>query len=258
MHMSANTRFLILPVALLQLASAYIPNALGYPDIGTRATQDGIPPELPPGPFFAIWGIIFLAYIAFGIYALRNDTELSRTLSPPLVASGLVTALWMPSQQIIGNALLDLILLLPLIYFSWRAAFRFDQMRGLGGSPVKWVSDVLTGLLAGWASVAVSISVPRAGRELLGQGPTDSEWVAFLSVIAAVTLLAIMFKRYISQSLWFFAAAGWGLLGILLNNFLRTGYGYFGWITGAFALWLIFSRLRNGANGARRQTEHLN
>ena len=255
--MFANARFLILPIALLQLASAYIPNALGYPDIGTRATQDGIPPELPLGPFFSIWGIIFLAYVTFGLYALRNDTELSRQLSPPLAASGVVTAFWMPSQQIIGNSLLDLILLLPLVYFSWRAAFRFDQMRGMGGSPIKWTSDVLTGLLAGWASVAVSISVPKAGRDLLDQGPTDSEWVAFHSVVVTVAALVYAFRRYVSQGLWFYGAVSWGLLGILLNNFLRTGYGYFGWITGTFALWLIFSRLRKGANGARRETEIL-
>ena len=104
-------RFLLLPIALLQLVAAYVPNAWSYPSIGVRATQDGIPPELPLGMFFAIWGIIFLAYLVFGVYAARNDTELSRRLSGPLAASGVVTAIWMPSQQIIGHPVLDLLLL---------------------------------------------------------------------------------------------------------------------------------------------------
>jgi len=247
-----RSRYMLLPLAGLQLLAAYVPTALGYPSIGEQATRDGIPPELPLGHFFAIWGIIFIAYIAFGLYALRRDTELTRRLSGPLAASGLVTAFWMPIQQIIGNPAFDLILLGPLLYTSWLAAYRFDTMRGLGGSPIKWTADVLTGLLSGWASVAVAISVPRAGRYLLGQGPTDSEWIAFWSVLAVISIATFFYKRLISRTAWYYWAASWGLLGILLNNWQRTGFGYFGWITLFFGLWLVYRRASRGANGSIR------
>lgn len=243
-------RYTLLPIAALQLVAAYLPTALGYPSIGVRAIENGIPPELPLGPFFAIWGIIFLTYIVFGFYALRNETALAQRLSYPLAVSGIVTAGWMPVQQVLGHPVIDLILLFPLIWFSWLAAFRFDQMRGLGGSPIKWTIDVLTGLLSGWACVAVAISVPRAGRYVLGQGPTDSEWIAFWSVLAVISVATYIYKRRISRSLWYYGAAGWGLLGILLNNWLRTGFGYFGWITLFFGLWLIYRRYSRGAAGA--------
>lgn len=250
--MAKNARYLLLPIALLQLVSAYLPSALGFPPIGERATAMGIPPELPLGVFFAIWGIIFAAYVTFSIYALRANTYLTRQLSYPLAASGLVTALWMPVQQIIGQPVLDLILLGPLVYFSWLAAFRFDQMRGLGGSPIKWTSDVLTGLLSGWSAVAVAISVPRAWRDIMNQGPTDAEWFALWCVLGTIVLATFVFKRFVSRTLWYYAAATWGLLGILLNNWLRTGYGYLGWVTLFFALWILYRRLRGEANGSRR------
>jgi len=245
-----NPRFFLLPVAMLQLVSAYLPMQMGYPSIGTRATENGIPPELPLGPFFAIWGIIFLTYTLFGIYALRNDTELSRRLSGPLVASGLATAVWMPIQQIIANPVIDLVLLGPLIWYSWLAAYRFDTMRGLGGSPIKWTSDVLTGLLSGWATVAVAISVPLAWRYIFNQGPTDSEWLAFWSVLLTISIATWVYKDHISRTYWYYWAAAWGLLGILLNNWLRTGFGYFGWITLFFGVWLIYRRLTTVAYGA--------
>ena len=95
-------RKLLLPVAALQLLAAYVPTALELaPSIGERATADGIPPELPLGPFFAIWGVIFLAYISFAIYALRNETELTRRLSAPLAFSGPVsyTHLTLPTNR---------------------------------------------------------------------------------------------------------------------------------------------------------------
>ena len=242
----------LLPIALLLLAAAYLPTAMGYPSIGEQATADGIPPELPLGVFFSIWGPIFIAYISFGFYALRSRTELARRLSGPLAMSGLICAGWMPIQQILGEPVIDLLLLLPLLWSSWLAAYRFDTMRGLGGSPIKWISDVLTGLLSGWTVVAVSISVPRAARHALDQGPTDSEWIAFWSVLSVISIATYFYKRHISQSLWYYWAAAWGLLGILLNNATRTDFGYFAWITFFFGVWLLFRRFTQGANGARR------
>ena len=248
-----SARFLLLPIAMLQLLAAYLPGTLGAPSIGERATADGIPPELPLSIFFAIWGVIFLAYLVFGVYALRNDTELSRRLSGPLVAGGVATAVWMVVQQMIGHPVLDFFLLGPLVWYSWLAAFRFDRMRGLGGSPIKWTSDVLTGLLSGWATVAVAISVPRAGRYVLNQGPTDSEWIAFWSVLLTISMATWVYKDHISRTYWYYWAAAWGLLGILLNNWLRTGFGYFGWITLFFGAWLIYRRLTTIAYGAMEE-----
>ena len=244
-------RHLLAPIALLQLLAAYLPTALEIaPSIAERATKDGIPPELPLGPFFAIWGVIFLAYIVFAIYALRHDTELSRRLAKPLALAGLGTALWMPLQQIVGNPVLDLLALLPIGWVTWLAAYRFDTMRGLGGSAIKWTADVLTGLLSGWLTVAIAISVPRAGRYLLGQGPTDSEWISLWSVLAVVSTATWVYKRYISRTIWYYTAAAWGLLGIVMNNWLRTDFGYFLWITLAFGLWLIYRRWATGALGS--------
>jgi len=246
-------RKLLLPIAILQLLAAYLPTALNLgPSIGERATADGIPPELPPGSFFAIWGVIFLAYISFAIHALRHDTELTRRLSLPLAWAGLGTAIWMPLQQIIGNPMLDLLAILPIGYFTWLAAYRFDTMRGLGGSPIKWTADVLTGLLSGWLTVATAISVPRAGRYLMNQGPTDSEWISLWSVLAVISTATWIYKRRISRTLWYYYAAGWGLIGIVMNNWLRTDFGYFLWITLFFGLWLIYRRWSTGAAGASR------
>ncbi len=247
-----RARLFLLPIALIQLVAAYIPSMLGYPSIGEQATADGIPPELPLDIFFAIWGVIFLTYIGFGIHALRNESELARRLSGPLAMCGIITALWMPIQQILAQPVLDLILLFPFLWFSWLAAFRFDEMRGLGGSPIKWTTDVLTGLLSGWAVVAVAISVPRAARHMLNQGPTDSEWIAFWSVLAVISTATYVYKRRISRTHWYYWAAAWGLLGILLNNAWRTDFGYFTWITFFFGAWLVYRRFSRGANGARR------
>lgn len=247
-------RKLLLPMAFVQLLAGYIPNALNFgTPIGDRVTQNGIPPELPPGPFFAIWGIIFTAYFAFGIYAWRKDDELVRRLAAPLVFAGGINTIWMLSAQFLGSTVLETLILLPLIYFAWKAAWQFDTMRGMGGSLIKWTGDLLSGLLSGWAVVALSISVPRLWRELLGQGPTDYEWYSLWSVILTAQIATSIFRRRVSRTLWYYAALGWGIAGILTNNWTRTGYGFLGWIALLFGLWIIFRRLSAGATGAARR-----
>ena len=245
-------RFFLLPLALLQLLAGYVPAATGFgTDIGTRMTRDGIPPELPPGPFFAIWGIIFAAYLAFGLYALKRDNELVRRLAPPLALAGLSNVFWMLVAQTLAITLLETLILLPLIYGSWAAAWQFDTMRGMGGSVIKWVSDLLTGLLSGWAIVALSISLPRLGREFLGQGPTDSEWISLWVVVATISIGAWVYRLRISRTIWYYVAISWGVLGVIVNNWTRTGFGYFGWIALFFGGWLIYRRVTAGAYGAK-------
>ncbi|MEO1474951.1 MAG: hypothetical protein AAFS13_01100 [Pseudomonadota bacterium] len=249
--MSSSLRFFILPAALFQWLAGYVPRALNIgQSIGERTIADGIPPELPPGYFFAIWGVIFLAYTAFGIYALRHETELTRRLAAPLVAVGTLNGLWILSAEFIGNPLLDFALIIPPAIAAWMAAYRFDRMRGLGGSAIKWTADVLTGLLAGWLTVATAISVPRAGRYLFDQGPTDGEWIAIWAVVFVVAVGSYIFKRRISRSWWFYIAGCWGLAGIVVNNWTRTGFGYLGWVALIFAIVLVTRRLTRGANGA--------
>lgn len=242
--MPTNVRFTLLPIAIAQLLAGYIPPRFNLgTDIATRVTQDGIPPELPPGRFFAIWGIIFTAYFVVSLYALAKKNELVQRLSFPLMVAGLTNTVWMLAAQFIGSTLLETLILVPLVWASWTAAKEFDGMRGLGGSGIKWTSDLLTGLLSGWSVIALSISLPRLVRDLLGQGPTDMEWVSLWLVIFPLFGLTWAFRLKISQTGWYYVAICWGVLGIIVNNWTRTGYGYFGWIALIAGLWLVYRRL---------------
>ncbi|MDP3459347.1 MAG: hypothetical protein Q8S09_08745, partial [Hyphomonas sp.] len=47
-------------------------------------------------------------------------------------------------------------------------------------------------------------------------------WPMFWATFAVAGLAAWLFATRVSRSLWFFAALGWGFLGVVLNNWLRT------------------------------------
>ncbi len=246
-------RQLLAPIAVAAFAASMAPRIFDVgARIGDRAASRGIPPELPPPPFFAIlWGVIFFIYGGFAVHAWRSDARLVRRVAPPLAAAGLGAAVWMLATQFVGDIYLDFVLLFAVLGPAWIAARRFDRDRGLGGSPLKWSVDVLTGLFAGWSSVAVAISIPILIRNIAGLGASDYEWRMLWVVVGALAGMAWIAARWVTRSPWYFAAVGWGVLGIAMNNFLRTGMGWLAWAALLSGGLIVAIRAARGARGAR-------
>ncbi|MEM8615584.1 MAG: hypothetical protein AAGF20_01480 [Pseudomonadota bacterium] len=235
-------------VAIAQFGVPILPQLGLGESIGARAVGEGIPPELPLGPFFSIWGLIFLAYLGFALFALLRPTPMVKALSMPLLLAGLGNCVWMLSAQTLGLTLLDFVLLLPILAGSWWAAYRLDVAFDGIGEPL-WLMGLLVGLLAGWLSVAVSISVPEIVRAGLGRGATDQVWHSLWLALVPAALLAWTFASAISRNRWFFVALVWGLLGVALNNWLRMDQHFLAIATGIVGVIVVSRRVRFGARG---------
>lgn len=238
-------------LAILQPLSGALAPVLGVGTPIGAATRGLNAPEQPLPVFFAIWSLIFGAFLVFGLIAWRRREPWMLSVAKPLALAGLGNIVWMLSAQLVASQTLDFLLLFPIAAFSWLAAARFDRLRGMGGSPEKLVADAATGLLAGWILVAASISVPLVIRNFAGYGPTDFPWQMLWITLVSAAFGAWMFARYVSCSLWFFAALSWGLLGILANNWINTGMGWLAIITGVSGVLILALRLLRGADGIR-------
>lgn len=252
--MTALSRYALLPIAALQFLIPLLPQLGIGRDVGAAARADyaGLPPEQPLGAMFSVWGIIFTLFAIFAVYALRRNDTLVRRLAPPLAFAGALNCVWMLSAQTLNLQLLNFILLFPIAFFAWTAARKFDLMRGMGGSAIKLTADAVTGLLSGWITVAIAISVPLSLRNFLTLGASDYPWQMLWVTLITASLCAYLFTHFISRSLWFFAAAGWGLLGIILNNWYITNMGWLAIVTGIMTLIILYLRLTRGADGAAR------
>ena len=218
--------------------------------IGERAVATGIPPELPLGFFFSIWSFIFFGLLAMAILHLRAPNAATEALAPPLALAGLGNILWMLSAQGLGSPWLDFLLILPILFFTWEAAYRQDRTGTYDGTPKTILYGLTVGLFAGWLTVAVSISVPDLLRYLLGRGPTEAVWQSLWMTLIPAATLAYLFATYVSRNLWYFVALSWGLLGIVANNWVRTETHWLAVMTAVIALYLVFRRLRFGARGS--------
>ncbi len=206
-------------------------------------------PEQPLPAFFAIWGVIFAAYLLFAILTLIKREPWMLQVGVPLAVAGAANVVWMVCAQFIVSQVLDFILLFPIAGAAWFAAARFDRIRGMGGSPGKLCADAATGLLSGWISVAVAISVPLTIRNFTTLGPTDLPWQMLWIVLGFAAFCAWVFARYVSRSLWFFAALSWGLIGIIANNLTVMDMGWLAIMTGVSGILILSLRLFRGADG---------
>jgi hypothetical protein len=221
-EMTRVQSWLILLLGLLQpITGAFSAlTGLGTPIGDATAGTDA--PEQPLPAFFSIWGLIFLAYLSVGVAGLLRPSAGLEKAGWPLILAGAFNVVWMLSAQLIVSQPLDFFLLAPIFAAAWMTASRVDAVRGGTDSLLFRITDAASGLLAGWISVAAAITVPLTIRTFTGLGPTDLPWPMFWTTFTLAGLAAFLFATRISRSLWFFAALGWGLTGVVLNNWLRT------------------------------------
>ncbi|MHA7898904.1 MAG: hypothetical protein ACX94B_03505 [Henriciella sp.] len=248
--MTFPMKLFFLVVVIAQFFVPVLPQFGIGESIGARATAAGIPPELPLGIFFSIWSLIFLGLLGTAILNLAAPDAASERLSPPLALAAFGNLIWMLCAQGFGLVWLDFLLLLPIAFFTWEAAYRQDRTGRFDGTGRTLLYGLTVGLFAGWLTVAMSISVPDLGRWLLGRGVTDAVWQSLWMTLIPAATLAYVFATYVSRNGWYFVAVAWGLTGIVANNWSRTGMHALAIATAVIGAYIVFRRLRFGARGS--------
>ena len=245
-------KHILVLIAFAQFLVAGVPRAAGWTEgVGARALEAGIRPELPPGLFFAIiWNVIFVLFLIYAIGAARRDAYTDQKMTPGLIATGGLIIIWMLSAQFLQNIWIDLLLLFPVLGLAWNVSRDLDILGGFDGTGERLVLCAFTGLLSGWITTAVSISIPEALAHALGHGSSDFVWRYLWLTLGCASVLAFGFTRWISRSVWFFVGLGWGIVGIAVNNLSRLDMPLLGYITIAAGVVIIYRRLAKGARGA--------
>lgn len=168
---------------------------------------------VPAGYVFAIWGVIYIGWIAFAIYqalpAQRDNARLQR-IGWLFAASSVVNAVWLftwhyelfPLSVVV---MLSLLVLLIAIYL------RLDIGRAQVSKIEKWMVDVPFSVYLGWISVATIANI----TDLLyywqwdGWGITPQVWAVIMLVVTSVLALAVALTRgdvaYLLVFIWSFA-----------------------------------------------------
>jgi hypothetical protein len=168
---------------------------------------------VPAGYVFAIWGIIYIGWIAFAIYQFRaaqKESPRLRNLGYLFALSGIFNAAWLFCwhYNIFGLSVLVMLTLLGLLIASY---LKLNVGHTSVTTAEKWSVDVPFSVYLGWITVATVANVTDYLYFInwTGFGIAPQIWAVIMLVIASVLALAMMVTRrdsgYVFVLVWSFA-----------------------------------------------------
>ncbi len=173
----------------------------------------------PANYAFAIWGLIYLGLIGFGIYQLqipqRKHPDL-RKLSYLLVASSIAQILWVLLFQwrffvLSLGAMAAILLPLILAYRKLRIGKKLVPLK------FKWLVHIPISIYLAWISVATIVNVAIALYAIgwSGWGIAPQAWTAAIVVVAALLGAMVVGRR---RDLAFPGVVVWALVAIAIRH----------------------------------------
>jgi len=205
----------------------------------------------PANYAFAIWGVIYLGLIGFGIYQAlptqRYNLHLLK-LRAPIIWACVFQIIWVyffQLQQFWLSVVFMFGILLNLIAAYLWSRFTEDRV----SREEKWLVQVPISIYLGWISVASIVNVTSAlyASRWNGWAIDASSWTVLMILIAAVITGVIIF-RYRDAA--FTGVIVWAFLAIALRQSAQTAILIIAMGSAIVLALLLAYQLRNRSRGA--------
>ena len=218
---------------------------------------------VPAGYVFAIWGVIYLGWIAFTIFQLRpsqKENPRLRRLGYLFALSNLFNAAWLFCWHYnkFGVSVLVMLALLILLIASY---LRLDVNRSLVRPVEYWSVDVLFSVYLGWITVATvaNISDWLYLVKWNGFGIPAQTWAVIMLAVASLLGLTMALTR---RDVGYLAVLVWAFAGIAVKQTSAPAVVLSAWLAAAIMLILLLyswiSRRMNRGSVLRSGPKALN
>jgi hypothetical protein len=215
MRQSANILSVVLALTVNVLAVALPLNGQNTGEISDRFKVYFV----PAGYVFAIWGIIYIGWIAFAIYqalpAQRENPRL-RSLGYLFALSGIFNAAWLFCWHYnrFGLSVLVMLTLLGLLIASY---LRLDAGMTSVSNAERWSVDIPFSVYLGWITVATVANITEwlyfVGWD--GAGIAPQAWAVIMLIVASV--LGLLMARTRRDAAYLFVLV-WSFIGIAVKQ----------------------------------------
>ena len=240
----ANILSVLLALAVNILAAALPLNGQNTGEISDRFKVYFV----PAGYVFSIWGIIYIAWIAFCVYqalpAHKADPRL-RKLGYLFALSGLFNAAWLFSWHYnrFGWSVVVMLVLLGLLIASY---LRLDVGKHQSRAAERWCVDIPFGVYLGWISVATIANITDwlYAVQWDGFGIAPAAWAVIMLVVA--TLLGALMARTRRDAAYLLVLV-WSFAGIAIKQTATPLVAVSAWLAAVVVAGLaLYSTLRRG------------
>ena len=201
---------------------------------------------VPAGYVFAIWGVIYIGWIAFAIYQARStqrENPRLRRLGYAFALSCVFNAAWLFCWHYnrFGLSVLVMLGLLVLLIVSY---LRLDVGNTAAGTAERWSVDIPFSVYLGWITVATVANISDYLYLIRwdGFGIAPQVWAVIMIVVASLlgALMAVLRR----DSAYVFVLV-WSFVGIAVKQAATPLVAYTAWVFALMMLALaIFSILQ--------------
>ncbi len=211
----ANALSVILALTVNILASALPLNGQNTGAISDRFQVYFV----PAGYVFAIWGVIYLGWLAFAVYqflpAQQNNPRLQK-LGYWFALSGVFNAAWLFCWHYnqFGLSVVVMLALLGTLIVSY---LKLEVGRTRLSTAERWSVDLPFSVYLGWITVATVANLTDwlFSISWSGWGITAQAWAAILLAVASILGLLMALTRRDAGYLWVLV---WSFLGIAVKQ----------------------------------------
>jgi benzodiazapine receptor len=233
----ANLLSVILALTVNILASVLPLNGQNTGEISDRFQVYFV----PAGYVFAIWGIIYIGWIAFTIFQFRPSQKESprlRRLGYLFALSGLANAAWLFTwhYNFFGLGVLVMLSLLGLLIASY---LRLDVNRSSVSRAEWWSVDLPFSVYLGWITVATVANVTDWLYlvQWNGFGIAAPVWAVIMLAVASVLGVAMTLTR---RDAGYLSVLVWAFIGIAVKQTTAPMVVVSAWIAAGLMLALVF------------------
>ena len=194
---------------------------------------------IPAGYVFAIWGIIYIGWIAFAIYQTLPAEKQSprlRRLGYLFALSGVLNAAWLFCWHYnqFGLSVIIMFSLLCLLSASYR---RLNIGRTAVSQAEKWSVDIPFSVYLGWITVATVANVADFLYSINwnGFGVAPQVWAIIMLCVASLLGLLVALSRRDSGYLLVLV---WSFVGIAVKQAIEPGVANSAWTAALVSLGL--------------------
>ena len=184
----------------------------------------------PAGYTFAIWGVITLLSLIYGIFQIfpnQKNEQLHLKIAPRLIATYLFFSLWLFSAQ--GYWLVATVIIFVAMFLNLRIVFEsILQQKGKLSSMEKVILEGQIGLYFGWSSIAIFANIAAALKfyGLSDLGISGTIWQSLILCCGLANTIYCLHKTkanyfYGGTIIWAFVGIFFGLRGESDTVFLQ-------------------------------------
>ena len=199
---------------------------------------------VPAGYVFAIWGVIYIGWIAFTIFQFQSsqkDSPRLRRLGYLFAFSNLANAAWLFCWHFnrFGLSVLVMLALLGLLIASY---LRLDVNRASVSRVEFWSVDVLFSIYLGWITVATVANIADWLYlvEWNGFGISAQTWAIIMLIVASLLGLAMALTR---RDAAYLVVLVWAFVGIAVKQVSAPMVVLSSWVAAVIMVGLVIFSL---------------